>query len=319
MSLSEETWIDFFSGWASNKGGQIFARVHKGHPPDAVKGHESSAEKLLQTIEALELHTIPNAEVEISGVPGLRTVKADGDGFIEVELPAGMHGPLAKVVLTLPETDKFRSSSAEQKLPVWQDQAGQLGIISDIDDTLTDTDVPHKLHMIYNTLFHSQYDVKVFDGAGQAVSMASDGTASKLPTRMLMYLSGSPWNLHTRIAGAFARNGLPPGGFILRRFSKEPLRDAFAFKHPHLQALFQAFPNTRFILLGDTGEKDPEVYAQMHREKPRQIEHVYIHNVTRADPKNARFTSGDLQMTVFNAWSEVHEDLQRRGYAPGGL
>ena len=193
----------------------------------------------------------------------------------------------------------------ELVVPVWDDST-DLGVISDIDDTLTDTGVTHKAKVLLGTFLHSEYEVRIFVGAPEVVT-AAVGVKDGLPVRALFYLSGSPWGLHERIKNAFERAGLPRGTMILRRYSTEPL-DAFQFKYPHLQALFRAFPHRRWLLFGDTGEQDPEVYARMRLEQPAQIEHIYIHNVTNADARAPRFEG----MTVFKDWNEVAKDVALR-------
>ena len=303
-----DSWIDAYGGWASNHGGQFFARVHHGKPPATATANENIFEKLVQTVETLENDAIPGAKVTFSGVPGLTSAVADAHGFIQVNLPPNMKGPLHKLTITLPGSAKYKTSSATYLVPVWADKPGQIGVISDIDDTLTDSDVTNKLRLGWNTLFHSQFDVKVFPGAGQAITSVSGAGYGGFPVRPLIYLSGSPWALHGRISAAFGMHGLPKGAFILRRFTKEP-QDPYAFKHPHLQALFAAFPQTKWVLFGDTGEKDPEVYTQMHVEKPHNISRILIHNVTKADPKSPRFAAGGLGMHVFNDWADASKDV----------
>jgi phosphatidate phosphatase APP1 len=313
----KDTWIDFFGGWGSQNGGQIFARVHKGKAPAPPRPNENTAEKFLQTIEALELDALPNAQVTITirGLPAPIKATTDSHGFLEVDLPKNVKGPLARVAITVPASKDYKTSTAMYPVPIWQDKAGQIGVLSDIDDTLTDSDVPHKLHLIYNTLFHTQYDVKVFDGAGKAVSDLS-GTAMGFPVRPVIYLSGSPWNLHSRIEAAFHMHGLPKGAFILRRFSKEP-QDAYAFKVPHVQKVLSIFPQTKWVYFGDNGEKDPEVYAEINKEKPGNTEAIYIHEVVPADHNGPRFQAGAVKMSVFKAWSEVSADTHARGLVFG--
>jgi phosphatidate phosphatase APP1 len=202
-------------------------------------------------------------------------------------------------------TKGWGSAPAELVVPVWDDSS-DLGVISDIDDTLTDTGVTHRARVLLGTFLHSEYEVRIFPGGPEVVTTAV-GIKDGLPVRTLFYLSGSPWGLHERIKNAFEMAGLPRGTMILRRYSTEPL-DPFQFKHPHLQELFKAFPHRRWLLFGDTGEKDPEVYAQMRLEQPAQIEHIYIHNVTNGDPQAARFEG----MTVFKDWNEVAKDVALR-------
>ncbi len=45
----------------------------------------------------------------------------------------------------------------------------------------------------------------------------------------------------------------------------------------------------RCRLVGDSGEDDPEVYAEALRRHPKQIARIYIRNITAARRDDARF------------------------------
>jgi len=275
----------------------VYARVHEGAPIPKPKPAESSFARLDETVRALEVNALARATVTVTGIPGTSTATADDHGFIALPVPGGFSSGHVRVGLQV-TTPGWTSAPADLEIPVWDDHP-DLGVISDIDDTLTDTGVTHKAKALLGTFFHSEYEVRIFPGSPDVVANAAricPGCAG----RALFYLSGSPWGLHERIQDAFARAGLPRGAMILRRYSTEPI-DPFRFKHPHLQALFDAFPHHRWILFGDNGEKDPEVYRQMRLERPAQIERIYIHNVTAADPNDPRFEG----MTVFTNWSDI--------------
>jgi phosphatidate phosphatase APP1 len=315
-SSAKPTWVDLYGGWAGPTGGHLYARIHTGKPPPKDTRNENGAEKLIHTLEQLELDAYKRAPVTISVDKGPSfSAAADGHGFIDYKLPAGLHAPLTKVTVSVQASKDHAASSATYDVPVWGDKPGSLGIISDIDDTLTDSDVPHKIHLLFNTLFHSQYDVKVFPGAGPQLAKVT-GTASGFPVRPLFFLTGSPWNLHDRIEFAFNRNKVPKGAFVLRRFSKEPMK-AYDFKLPHLQELFAAFPNTKWVLFGDTGEQDPEVYKTISDQRPDNLQAIFIHNVTKANPAAARFSYGGKKMTLFTDWNALSVEFGARGLAFG--
>ena len=299
-------WIDGFSGWAGPGGGYLYARVHTGVPTAKPKPGESTYERLKQTVEALELDALKGGQVSLIGVPGTTTATADDHGFLKIHLPAGMKTGLHQVTLKVASAG-YGGRPTTVNVQVFAD--GGVGVISDIDDTLTDTGVTHKLKLLANTLFHSQWELKTFPGAAAAV-VAVAGKHGGFPTRPTFYLSGSPWALHSRISDRFDMDGFPKGVMVLRRYSTEPL-DAYKYKYPHLVEIFAAFPKTKWVLLGDTGEKDPEVYAQMRKEHPASIQAIYIHNVTKEAATSARFAG----MKLFNQWPEAQADFQAKGLA----
>jgi phosphatidate phosphatase APP1 len=255
--------------------------------------------KLDQTCKDLDVRSLANAQLRLSGFPGSGLFTADDHGFLKVPLPAGMQPGAVSVTAQL-ETPNYAAAPATTTLQVWGPTDPQLGVISDIDDTLTDTGVTHKLEMLKNTFFHDTYDVRTFPNAADAIVKIAGKSVDGLPTLPVFYLSGSPWALHERISQAFDRLGFPHGATILRRYCQEPL-DPYDFKHPHLLEIVDANPEYKWILFGATGEKDPEVYHTLMQERPGTVNAVFIHNVTKADPTVARFAG----FTVFSDWNGV--------------
>ncbi|HET8922568.1 MAG TPA: phosphatase domain-containing protein [Candidatus Acidoferrum sp.] len=305
--VGQPGYIELYSGWATTqKGGFLYGRVHQGKPLLLPEEGDGLEVKLHQTFQDLDLHALSHAQVRLSGFPGAEFFIADDHGFLKVPLPAGIQSSSVGVTVQL-ETPNYTAARATTSLQVVDTTDPPVGIISDIDDTLIDSGVTHKLKLLKNTFFHNTYDVKTFANAAQAVVAIAGRSASLLPALPVFYLSGSPWALHERISDAFDRLGLPHGAMILRRYSQESL-DPYDFKHPHLLEIVDANPGRKWILFGDTGEKDPEVYHTLMQERPGTVGAVFIHNVTDADPQDARFAA----FTLFSDWSEVLQASQQR-------
>jgi phosphatidate phosphatase APP1 len=308
IAADKPAWIDGFSGWGGPGGGWVYARVHRGKPEPKPKPGATTYKRLKETVEALELEALKDAIVAIRGIPGQVQAKADDNGFLKIRLPAGMKPGIHQVTLAVATPGYQGVRPTTINVQVW-DGAPGLAVISDIDDTLTDSAVTHKLKLLLNTLFRSTWELKTFPNAVRTVSLLS-GKHASFPVRPLVFVSGSPWALHSRISDFFDRAGFPHGAMVLRRYSQESL-NPYDFKLPHLREIFAAFPNKKFILLGDSGEKDPEVYAQMRKERPNQVEGVYIHLVTKEQPGSARFAG----MRAFKSWVDVSADATAKGYA----
>jgi phosphatidate phosphatase APP1 len=306
-AVKHDASIELYSGWAtSQRGGYLYGRVHEGKPqPRPIEG-DVSVDKLVQTFRDLDLHALPGAHVRLSGFPGSTFFTADDNGFLKVPLPTDMQ-PGTLCIQAQVDMPVYVSASAATTVQVWSQTSPPVGVISDIDDTLTDSEITHHAEMLKNVFFHNTYDVKVFEGAPEALVAVAGKGASLRPTLPVFYLSGSPWALHERISEAFDRVGLPHGVTILRRYSQESL-NPFHFKHPHLLEIVDSNPGYKWILLGDTGEKDPEVYHTLMEERPGVVDAVFIHNVSNANPEDSRFAD----FSVFNRWAEVVEAIQRR-------
>ena len=151
-------------------------------------------------------------------------------------------------------------------------------VISDIDDTIKRSNVLDKRELMKNTFLREFIAV---DGmADRYQEWEREGAA-------FHYVSGSPWQLYPALAGFAETEGFPRGTWLLREFrikdrsSIELLKSPQDFKLRTITTILRAFPPRRFVLVGDSGEQDPEVYGELARRRPRQIAHIAIRNVTK--------------------------------------
>ncbi|MCA9270735.1 MAG: App1 family protein, partial [Planctomycetales bacterium] len=99
------------------------------------------------------------------------------------------------------------------------------------------------------------------------------------------YVSSSPWQLYGPLQQLLSSEGFPPGAFHLKNLRfRDPsvLRLVVARRLPKRRTIFtilKTFPQRRFVLVGDSGEKDPEIYGDMARKFPSQVKRIFIRNV----------------------------------------
>jgi phosphatidate phosphatase APP1 len=63
------------------------------------------------------------------------------------------------------------------------------------------------------------------------------------------------------------------------------------FKRQSIESLFTDFPRRKFVLVGDTGEKDPEVYGETARRHPDRVRLIALRNITDETASNPRLTA----------------------------
>jgi phosphatidate phosphatase APP1 len=130
------------------------------------------------------------------------------------------------------------------------------------------------------------------------------------------YVSNSPWPLDEEMNLFLAREGFPKGLTHLRPLSAKTLlaEEIFAYTDSHkrtvLEELFAAFPRRRFILVGDSGERDPEIYGDAARAHPERVERILIRNATGESAAAPRFARsfeglGDGVCAVFTLPGEI--------------
>lgn len=164
-----------------------------------------------------------------------------------------------------------------------------LSVISDIDDTIKITEIPAGGRVVVRNTFFRKFE----PAPGMADRYRDFGPAA------FHYVSGSPWQLYSPLAEFVAGtdNRFPAGTFHMKNVRKNPLsgdswRDfaeltmnenvTFNQKVTQITTLMTHFPKRRFILVGDSGEKDPEVYRQIRSAFPEQVQEVWIRDVVNA-------------------------------------
>lgn len=157
-----------------------------------------------------------------------------------------------------------------------------ISVISDIDDTIKISDVTDRQALLANTFLREFRPVPGMpDLYGR---WAASGAA-------FHYVSSSPWQLYPALAAFLDGEGFPRGSFDLRQFrlKDESFFDLFqesdAYKVPAIAAIVGRYPGRRFILVGDSGERDPEVYGEIARRFPEQVVQIFIRDIfTGAGP-----------------------------------
>lgn len=149
-------------------------------------------------------------------------------------------------------------------------------VISDIDDTIKISQVAHRHQLLHNTFVNPFATVPGMSALYQ--QWRSEGAA-------FHYVSSSPWQLFDPLSELLRENEFPEGSFHLRTYrfgDPSILRLIMAKKrnkYTIIKSIFRMFPKRRFILVGDSGEKDPEIYGKVARKFPHQIERILIRRV----------------------------------------
>lgn len=160
-----------------------------------------------------------------------------------------------------------------------------VSIVSDIDDTVKITDVTDRKALLENTFL---LDFRAAEGMAQLYrEWGSNGAA-------LHFVSSSPWQLYSPLLEFLDEHRFPWGTLSLKqvRFRDETLFNLFKkgteTKPEAIENIFDRYPNRKFILVGDSGEQDPEVYSALMRTHPDRILKSYIRNVTAESANNQR-------------------------------
>lgn len=212
------------------------------------------------------------------------SVRADDDGYWELvsnqplSLPPGWH-PIEAVPAA--------SSEAWLLIP---DPRNTFGIISDIDDTIMVSEVLRTRMLLRNSLFVPGEKRTAVEGMAPLYRRLLQQNAAP-EASPVFYVSSSPRQLTDNLRLFLRTNGYPRGVLQLKEIGSErsdSLRDHAAYKMRRIETIFAAYPETRFALFGDDGERDPEIFSALQAKYPAQIAEVWIRRVHTGD-KRTRF------------------------------
>lgn len=219
---------------------------------------------------------VTRAPVTIHAPGGDVQVQTDRDGYVDHELElSGVEPGWLDVRLTGPDG----AESVAKVLVV--DPAVDVGVISDIDDTILHTGLIRVRDFLTATLLTDVADRTPLPGA------AALYRALVAPGRPVFYVSTSPWNLHGMLLQFVTLRGFPLGPLLLTDWgpSHTGLFRIGAQQHkPGLvRRLLDEHPQLRLVMIGDSGQEDPEIYADIAREHPERVAAIYIRRITGLD------------------------------------
>lgn len=274
--------------------------------PDRERGRLRNA---VDTLRALETDEVEGARVVVTVAGRDYAARTDDDGTWRVEA-SGLAPPLAvgrlPVRVRLAGGSRGEAPPAPGVLHVLDDGPG-VAVISDFDDTLVESGVTSKGRLLYRTLTRNAAQLDPVPGAVDAFRRSERAGA-----RAFFYLSGSPQNLHERISAFLELQGLPAGPILLKNVGADPLLDQRRYKTERVEGLLAAFPRWRFVLVGDSGEQDPETYDGIRAAHPDRIRGIVIRRVVGGDAGEGRLR-GMTVIDDFTGRPDVIAALVRGG------
>lgn len=158
-------------------------------------------------------------------------------------------------------------------------QKAEFGIISDIDDTIL---ISHSNRLIKKLRVILTKNAKTrlpFAGVREFYQTLTE------KGNPIFYVSSSEWNLHDFLVDFFETQQLPKGPFLLQDL-KSGISDLIQsgggdhqHKYEKAHAIMQTYPHLKFILIGDSGQRDPEIYERVAKEYPDRVKAVYIRQI----------------------------------------
>lgn len=253
---------------------------------------------LLNTYRRARSNPIAHARlrVEFGGVS--QTVTADDEGFFSqwLDIPRtdapghGWHDGSVELVWPVVASAPV-TARAQVLMP---HAAAVFGVISDLDDTVIQSRVTNFLQAARTVMFGNALTRLPFEGVAEFYHALNRGrdTGAENP---VFYVSSSPWNLYDVIEDFLAVQGIPHGPLLLRDWDFSPRSLSSHAHHAHkgdaIREILGTYPSLPFILIGDSGQQDPEIYHRIVHDYPERIIAVYIRDVVRTPERERAITA----------------------------
>ncbi len=158
----------------------------------------------------------------------------------------------------------------------------RFGVISDLDDTVLVTQAHSFFMMLRLTLLNNSQTRVPFEGVAAFYRALQSGPVGSVYNPMF-YVSSSPWNLFEMLVEFCDLHNIPRGPFMLRDIKFDLRKMLGSSHHSHkltqIEHILSMYPNLNFILIGDSGQHDPEIYLQAIKDYPGRVKAVYIRDV----------------------------------------
>ncbi|MCI0670598.1 MAG: DUF2183 domain-containing protein [Myxococcaceae bacterium] len=268
-----------FRGYASLQLVRLRARVLEDPCAPVLQDHHSRWRHVVAAYKRFSTREVPGAHVHVRLNGHTWEARTDEEGHLELAVPAPEGLTPGWQVAEL----RLTPAGAPTLAPVLvANPRAEYGVVSDLDDTVIITGVAHIARRLWSLFLADARTRLPFEGVSafyQSLHAGKSGGAGN----PIFYVSSSPWNLYEHLDEFLRLNRIPAGPLLLRDWGLSRHGLAPGGGHGHklekIREVLTTLPELPFLLIGDSGQEDPELYTTMVREHPGRILAVYIRSV----------------------------------------
>ena len=279
-----------YAGYRNDKVARLKGRIVRYEKP--LDAGEGTLTRLRAMMEIYNSNELPDVTVRLEGYGRTSEVITDEEGYFDFELPVDTPLPETtqweQVTISTPDRESQRPSV---EMPVMAPGINHhWGVISDIDDTVVETGATNFIKNWRRVLVDRPQDRLAVPGAATLYkTIAGDHVA---PARPFFYVSSSPWNLYGFITEFMELNGIPHGPMFLKDYGIDAAKLVTAGHGEHklaaIETVLAFYPGFKFLLIGDNGQHDVEIYAQAVKDFPDRVAAVFIRDVSGSCREGAK-------------------------------
>ncbi len=298
---STEGEIKLYRPFGSSKKAHILGHVFR---KQKLKRERVSRNILKNAWEMLKRYRVKVASAELVSIVILDQVyqvETDEKGFFLFSFIPPKHSGVLNYSVSLNENP---DSSVTDEIALIEPKEI---IISDIDDTILVSHSTSLIKKVYTLLSRNFERRKPFEGVQAFYHQLS----SRSPNQLFFYVSSSEWNLYDFIVNFCRHHNFPEGKFLLNKIKiglAQVIRSgggSHQHKYDKIRMIRETFPSSKLILIGDSGQRDAEIYEKIALEAPDRINEIYIRDLHKRKQKSLlsmqeSLASQNITMNLFN-------------------
>ena len=270
-----------YTGYGSTSWIRVLGRVLL--TKDIVQRADTSSPEGIRGWRSFTSVPVDHAGVIVTVAGQRHEVSTDRSGIIDavvpIELTPGWHTIGLQALNPDPEPTIDRPPN-EAQIYVVAPKA-QLGVVSDVDDTIMVTALPRPLLAAWHAFVLNEHSRRPTPG----MPVFYERLTRAYPDAPVVYLSTGAWNVAPTLTRFLARNLYPPGPLLLTDWGPTEdswFRSGVDHKRKSLERLVDEFPNMKWILMGDDGQHDEEIYGDFVSTHPDRVAVVCIRQLSPA-------------------------------------
>jgi phosphatidate phosphatase APP1 len=216
---------------------------------------------------------VNNAPVLLRVGDRVHETRTDRSGYIDTRVNGDLEPGWATVQLSAEGAE-----SVEAPIRV-VDPSIKFGVVSDIDDTVMVTALPRPLLAAWNTFVLDEHARTAVPG----MAVLYERLVTANPGAPVFYLSTGAWNVAPTLTRFLSRHLYPAGPLLLTDWGPTPdrwFRSGREHKRNTLRRLASEFPDIKWLLIGDDGQHDQEIYSEFAHAHPENVAAVAIRRLS---------------------------------------
>lgn len=296
----KEIRIEPFLAFGNNDEIYVKGRVISSNRQPTTSSRNSILKNIIAAFRRYSISAIPDVEVEIVWEGNQYLVTTNQDGVFDLRFEAKiLEGSQSELIYF-----KFHKTKSNLNNQVLFKQVSRFdpekAIISDVDDTVLishSTDIGKKFWL---SISKNSITRRPLPGASKFYRALSQSGSNPI-----FYISSSDWSLFDLIDDFLNFRRIPQGPILLKDHHinlKNILKSGRGSHHHKLDKimlLLELFPKTKFLLIGDSGQHDPELYAEIKQKYPDRILGIFIRLVGKLDEERRNVLKSEISLDQF--------------------